>query len=379
MNKFKVGDKVRLICDKSCINERYHHFFGLNLHIKAFKTIPNDREMVTITECMNDYIYWYSDWFELVEEKPKEYCFNCGSGLSNNRSHYNLQACIKCGNNLKRIDEETEKAIKDRKEAQKTEITIQAETIKELVLNSLAPIIAENVILKQQIEQLKKEQLESITEFSGKNQDTFIFIPPTIKEAAENLKNSAVSQRMDYLKEGFFYNLNCGNCKEIIKINIGFEGKAICPRCKHENIIVNQKEEPKPLDTYHGKGFMMGTDFNQIFSTFGLSNSFNNFRTKDQAEQARKHLQITCALLNFRAENDKEELSNQWNGKNEHWFIGYECVIYDENIWLITCVNNFKHPTSVYFSSKELAQSALDMLKRKGLINEIFYCKIISS
>lgn len=128
------------------------------------------------------------------------------------------------------------------------------------------------------------------------------------------------------------------------------------------------KEMFKPLDTYHGSdGFFVSTCFNKTIGFEKIwANSFENFNsfcTKEAAEEARKHLQITCALLNFRAENDKD-----YDGKiiSMKEYFSASKIIGKEIFSMSSDLLATMH--SVLFSTKELAKSALEMLKRKGLI-----------
>lgn len=271
---FKIGDKVRLICDKSDLTLQYQSYFDKVLtveHVKQTNISGNLTTIVKIKETDLDLVWWYADQLELVEEKQTEI-------LNLNNSQ----------NNCKII-----KLLSDD----------QVDQVKNIINQSLSEITAKNIALETMVKCLQDE------------------------------------------------------IAELKKVKIESNNKIKW----HE-----PKEEQKMLDTYHSEGFYFGLELSSIYKASGVSkvNNFNRFKDQSLAEQARKHLQITCALLNFRAENDKEELD--WNNKKqEKWYIYLNNETKEYRI-------TFDMPTQqligvVYFSSHEIAQSALDMLKRKGL------------
>lgn len=87
------------------------------------------------------------------------------------------------------------------------------------------------------------------------------------------------------------------------------------------------------------------------------------FADKEQADYYARKRYIFDTLANFAAHNDPTEKDQEWNGVVAHW-----CVLKMEGKWNIAYDMDNYNPTTVYFSTKELAGAALEMLKRENLI-----------
>jgi len=94
---------------------------------------------------------------------------------------------------------------------------------------------------------------------------------------------------------------------------------------------------------------------------------YNWFKITDaiQCGYYAKQRQIFDALANFAAHNDPTEKDRAWDCKTMHYFLGEDI---DTGDCLITCVDRFRHPTTPYFSTEELAEAAFQMLKDEKLI-----------
>ena len=90
--------------------------------------------------------------------------------------------------------------------------------------------------------------------------------------------------------------------------------------------------------------------------------NYDKFENSEAARYYAKPHQILDALANFVAHNDPEEINRAWDGENFHWFILDVHSPIDYNTTL-------KNPTTIFFSTKELAEAALQMLKSEGLID----------
>lgn len=87
------------------------------------------------------------------------------------------------------------------------------------------------------------------------------------------------------------------------------------------------------------------------------------FADKKQADYYASKRYIFDILANFAAHNDPTEKDQEWNGVVAHW-----CVLKMEGKWNIAYDMDNYDPATVYFSTKELAEAALEMLKRENLI-----------
>lgn len=95
--------------------------------------------------------------------------------------------------------------------------------------------------------------------------------------------------------------------------------------------------------------------------------SYNWFKITnyEQCAYYAKQRQIFDALANFAAHNDPTEKDRAWDFKNQHWYIGYNNEDkYHYTKYAIYC----GMLNAIYFSTQELAKTALQMLKYEGLI-----------
>ena len=85
------------------------------------------------------------------------------------------------------------------------------------------------------------------------------------------------------------------------------------------------------------------------------------FELLRQRDYYQNQAEIFMALANFAAHNDPDEMNRDWDRSNIHWFITDAIYPADYN-------SSFKNPTTIYFSTEELAKAALKMLKTEKLI-----------
>jgi len=106
--------------------------------------------------------------------------------------------------------------------------------------------------------------------------------------------------------------------------------------------------------------------YNKSNGGYDMDNSrYNTFLDRWNRDYYGNQRKIFDALANFAAHNDQTEKDRAWNGKNEHW-----CVIKNniDNKYEIYIWNKYSIPNVVYFSTEELAEAALQMLKDEKLI-----------
>ena len=94
----------------------------------------------------------------------------------------------------------------------------------------------------------------------------------------------------------------------------------------------------------------------------------NCFRTKEEAEFAREKQKIKVGLQRFADEhNDPEKLG--WNGINEHCSIRYN---YWTNDLVTSCMQQSKDIDCIYFSSKEIADAAIETIGKERILKYMF-------
>jgi len=183
----------------------------------------------------------------------------------------------------------------------------------------------------------------------------------TFTSSAKIIEQPLTPEQTEKLKEMILSSL-----APIFAENIAY--KTMCEQLKKDlddlEKQLKKDKKPTPLDTYHGDGWAVSPDLSFTLPSKQKVDKavFNIFRTKESAEQARKHLQITCALLNFREENDKNV---NLDGVERFYYITQDLR---NNSYMIDLNTFYKDLGVIAFSSRELAQSALDMLKRKGVV-----------
>jgi len=120
-----------------------------------------------------------------------------------------------------------------------------------------------------------------------------------------------------------------------------------------------EAEANGPLDCYFGEGYSIACEGGMESWDEAYSNDdYTIIRHKEIAEQAAPLVQIQRALMNFKCEHDPVfdkychyTICGQMEGD---YFDAKDCVL--------------SAVRSVAFSSRELAQAAMDMLKRRGLV-----------
>ena len=105
---------------------------------------------------------------------------------------------------------------------------------------------------------------------------------------------------------------------------------------------------PKPTDICYCPILMCG-------------DKYSCFKDQEQCKYYGYQRQIFDALANFASHNDPTEKDRAWDEENLHWFILDVHSHPDYN-------RTSKNPTTIYFSTKELAEAALEMLKSEKLI-----------
>jgi len=97
--------------------------------------------------------------------------------------------------------------------------------------------------------------------------------------------------------------------------------------------------------------------YSMILSGSGLNDRFEKLQ---DAEYYAKGMRIYIALANFASHNDPTEKDRAWDGKLHHWYIyaneNADCIRFDKDL------------TTIYFSTEELAEAALQMIKDERLI-----------
>ena len=96
------------------------------------------------------------------------------------------------------------------------------------------------------------------------------------------------------------------------------------------------------------------SDIDKEFISFG-----NFFKTKEEAERKRFEIKLHRQLELFALENNDTEID--WNIHSEKYIISY-CI--DGNIF-IDKVYSFKDLGQVYFTSKEIAEKALETFRHE--------------
>lgn len=81
----------------------------------------------------------------------------------------------------------------------------------------------------------------------------------------------------------------------------------------------------------------------------------NYFNDEEFAEQVALHQLLYRKLLKFAYDNNVID-TEEWNGKNKHWYILYES---EEKDFLVDSNDGFKIQGAVYFSSKESVERAV--------------------
>jgi hypothetical protein len=124
-----------------------------------------------------------------------------------------------------------------------------------------------------------------------------------------------------------------------------------------------ETEVNKPMDCYFGEGWIID-DTGKPMSTAKASTDtdYTQIRNKEVAEQVAPLVQIQRALVNFKCEHDPMfdrtavivVYTIEWS-KYAHEYI----IAKSESLCSLS---------AVWFSSQELAQSALEMLTRRKLI-----------
>ena len=89
------------------------------------------------------------------------------------------------------------------------------------------------------------------------------------------------------------------------------------------------------------------------------------FELLRQRDYYQNQAEIFNALANFAAHNDPTEKDRAWDGESHHWFIAYSANTKNLDVLLS---QTFRCLTIVYFSTEELAEAALQMLKTEKLI-----------
>lgn len=118
----------------------------------------------------------------------------------------------------------------------------------------------------------------------------------------------------------------------------------------------------EPLDCYFGKGHWIKDDGTVSSNTLKSTNStdYASIKNKEIAEVVAPLVQIQRALINFKCEHDPvfdfDNIDYAWT-----------CNSIQESSEVRTLFATLILD-SIPFSTKELAQSALDMLKRRKLI-----------
>ena len=147
-----------------------------------------------------------------------------------------------------------------------------------------------------------------------------------------------------------------------------------------ENEIKNLKQEIGKQEELErrwkpeldGRYWFIDDDGNTFFSRWdndAIDNSrykFGNvFKTEEEADFTAEQFKVIAELKNY-AGYDKE-----WNGKNGHWYIGYET---NEGCLSVNfCQYIKKIPFNIYFSSKESAENAINAIG-KDRLKKYYFC-----
>lgn len=144
-------------------------------------------------------------------------------------------------------------------------------------------------------------------------------------------------------------------------------------KLKAEQIkLLNKIEELEskannPLDYFKGEGWWISYegDIRPGCSVSGLPD-YSAIRNKEAAEKALPLVQVQRALVNFKCEHDSEHIEFVWGSDGlfqKKWYVEIDNSSQKTNF-----STSIQKAGVVYFSTKELAQSAFNMLKRRKLI-----------
>jgi predicted RNase H-like nuclease (RuvC/YqgF family) len=131
--------------------------------------------------------------------------------------------------------------------------------------------------------------------------------------------------------------------------------------CTYENYIQYSAEIQAEIEELKKPKYEI--DNNGVYS-IGLE-KYSRFETMSHRGYVSKGLQIFLALAKFAEKYDPDEKYKARDGENTHWSLFFN---EEEKKYQIYSNTNWKQPTVIYFSTEELANAALQMLKDEKLI-----------
>lgn len=92
---------------------------------------------------------------------------------------------------------------------------------------------------------------------------------------------------------------------------------------------------------------------------------YDRFETLQSVEYYARGMRIYTALANFADHNDQNEKHRNWDGENLHYYIK---LVTNTKFYYVENSDHWRNPTTIYFSTKEMTETALQMLKDEKLI-----------